>query len=80
MLNFKARGTAKPRECPHCLNGYLAWDNTDREPFCFNCGWRPCVHITPDEARLRRNWTDWMGLVRARFESENENMAKIDNL
>jgi hypothetical protein len=29
------------------------WDGSEREPFCFTCGWRRNLRITAEQARNR---------------------------
>jgi len=56
MVLTKKPLTDREHSCPHCLKGLLVWDERDREPFCFVCGWRNSIHVTPEMAALRRKW------------------------
>ena len=38
--------------CPHCGSGFVAWDKTDNEHFCCNCGWRRVARISEETSAL----------------------------
>jgi hypothetical protein len=53
-----------PDGCPHCRSSFLIWDRRDKEPYCFNCGWRKAVRISPEEAKYRTtNRSLWLSIV-----------------
>ena len=45
--------TSLQKVCPRCHNTNVLWDQIEQEPYCFVCGWRKAVRITPEEAK---NW------------------------
>jgi ribosomal protein S27AE len=51
------------RECPRCSGGFLMWDESEREPYCFNCGWRNSIQITAEQAKARVKWSSWVDFL-----------------
>ena len=53
-----------PDGCPHYRSSFLVWDRRDKEPYCFNCGWRKAVRISPEQAKYRTtNRSLWLTLL-----------------
>jgi len=64
MTTISRKRTADLRECPHCSSNLLVWDGSEREIYCFICGWRPARRITSSQARdhFRKEHDFWLNL------------------
>jgi hypothetical protein len=63
MIKVASGKRAIPRKCPHCRRGFVAWDERDRESYCFNCGWRNSIRVTAVEGELRKKWSIQNGAI-----------------
>ena len=41
--------------CQHCGSDLVMWDATEKEHYCFVCGWRRAVRITREQCKKRSN-------------------------
>ena len=50
--------------CPHCSSNFVTWDKLENEPYCYICGWRQSIRITPEQARsnFRTERAFWVNL------------------
>jgi hypothetical protein len=54
----------KSEVCPHCRGSFLSWDREGDEPYCFCCGWRRAVKLTPEQAKYRgKNKSLWLSIL-----------------
>jgi hypothetical protein len=68
-------------KCPHCGSGFVTWDKLDKEPFCYNCGWRKALRITAEQARnhFRTEREFWLNLFSVETDPDDPSESNYDD-
>jgi len=51
MVISKRQNLREITICPHCGSNCIVMDKLENEPYCYICGWRHSIRISPEHAR-----------------------------
>lgn len=79
MVSKMQEERTKLNECPHCRSVFVMWDENDREPFCFTCGWRPSIPISAGQAKsnFRKELDFWANLLESESGLERQDSLPV---